>query len=405
MVTGLMSARWRLWKLVPGPVKLLTLSAFVNRTGGFVVLFLALILAVRGFAAWQIGVILALAGGFGIAGAAVGGAAAVRLGPRLTIVCSTGGCAVLTALFAIRSSFVISAIVVSGISLFNRAYIPASAAIVGRLSPPDRMAPMFALYQLAINIGTAAGALIAGFVLATSLTALLLIDAATTAVFAVASLYLPVDRPDSASTDQPSRRRRGVLRDHRYVVLCLAFGLIALVYGQQSGVLPLAIKAHHYHVQLIGELLSANAIAVVFFELPLAAAIRRWPSWLPLSIGAGLICSGYAIYLAGISLPTIGIGVALWTIGEMFVTPFASAAASTMAPEGAAGAYQGLLQVARTAGLTAGPAVGVLAYAGGRSLPWWGCAACGFAAIGIIVSILRGGQPARHAEPDTERVA
>ena len=50
---------------------------------------------------------------------------------------------------------------------------------------------MFAFYQLAVNVGAAVGALVAGFVLASSLTVLLLADAATTAVFTLAALYLP----------------------------------------------------------------------------------------------------------------------------------------------------------------------------------------------------------------------
>jgi MFS family permease len=401
-------SRWRLWKLVPAPIRLLTFGVLVNRVGGFIVVFLALILAARGFPVWQIGIALALVGGFGIAGAALGGAVAVRLGPRLTIIYSTGGCAIFTALLAIRSSFAITVAILSVISLFNRAYMPASAAIVGRLSPSGQQPQMFAFYQLAVNLGAAGGALIAGFVLTRSLTILLLIDAATTAIFMLASLHLPDDRPVriAASGGETDRKHGGVLRDYRYMTLCVAFGLIALVYGQRSGVLPLAMKAHHYNIELIGELLSANAIAVVLFELPLATLIRRWSMWLPLAIGAGLICGGYAIYVFGVTLPTIFAGVGLWTIGEMFVTPFSSAAASALAPDGSASAYQGMLQVVRTAGLTGGPAVGVFAYAAGQQLPWWGCAAAGIGAIAIITSILRPRHRASRSEiaADIERV-
>ena len=134
-------------------------------------------------------------------------------------------------------------------------------------------------------------------------------------------------------------------------------------------------------------MLSANAIAVVLFELPLATLIRRWSSWLPLSIGAALICGGYAIYVFGVNATYIFIGVGLWTIGEMFVTPFSSATANDLAPDGSASAYQGMLQVVRTAGLTGGPAVGVFAYAAGQAVPWWGCAVAGLAAIAIIAAI------------------
>lgn len=120
---------------------------------------------------------------------------------------------------------------------------------------------------------------------------------------------------------------------------------------------------------------------------------------------AGLICGGYAIYLAGVNLTVVFIGVGAWTLGEMFVTPFSSATASTMAPDGEGAAYQGVLQVARTTGLTAGPAIGVFTYAIGPAVPWWGCAAAGLVAIGIIVTILRSRQREPLAAPATERVA
>ena len=114
----------------------------------------------------------------------------------------------------------------------------------------------------------------------------------------------------------------------------------------------------------------------MLFELPLATLIRRWPSLAAAVHRGGLICGGYAIYVRGREPHRSSSSAsALWTIGEMFVTPFSSATASAMAPDGSGSAYQGMLQVVRTAGLTGGPAVGVFAYAAGPAVPWWGCAA------------------------------
>jgi predicted MFS family arabinose efflux permease len=383
---------WGQYRAIPWPIRLLTLGTFVNRLGGFFATFLALILAVRGFSAWQISLALALVGVAGIAGAVAGGVAAARVGNRWTIVVSTAGAALFTALLALRSSYPLTVAIACCISLLNRAYTAPSAAVVGELASPSLRVPLFAFYRLAINVGAAVGALLAGFLLTRSVAALLLVDAATSACFALAALRLPRDRPIHELDPKlvPLARVRGsVLRDRRYLVLCVALGLVAIVYSQQAGVLPLSMKAHGYSFELFGALLSANAVAVILLELPLATVIRRWAAWAPLAAGAALICGGYAFYGIDLSLPILLTGVAVWTSGEMLLSPVAPAAAVMMSSPRSHSSYQAALAVAQTAGQTIGPALGVLAYSINPELPWWGCGVAGLFAVGAIMASLK----------------
>jgi predicted MFS family arabinose efflux permease len=380
------------YSAIPWPIRLLTLGTFVNRLGGFFATFLALILAVRGFAAWQISVALAFVGAAGVAGAAVGGIAAARIGNRSTIVVSTAGAALFTALLALRSPYAITVAIASAISLLNRAYAAPSAALIGELAPERHRVPLFAFHRLAINVGAAVGALLAGFLITRSVAALLLVDAATSGCFALAALRLPRDRP--VGELEPERMpfagvRRNVLRDRRYVVFCVASVLVAVVYMQQAGALPLSMKDHHYSLELFGVLLSANAVAVILFELPLATVIRSWPLWIPIAAGAGLICGGYALYGIGLSLAVLVSGVAVWTLGEMLLSPVAPAAATAMSSPHSHGSYQAALAVAQTTGQTVGPALGVLAYSIDPALPWWGCGVVGVVAGGALVASLK----------------
>jgi MFS family permease len=383
---------WHRYRAIPWPIRLLTLGTFVNRLGGFFATFIALILAVRGFAAWQISVALAFVGAAGIAGAALGGVAAARVGNRWAIVLSTAGAAVFTAALALRSPYSVTVAIAACISLLNRAYMAPSAALVGELAPPAQRVPLFAFYRLAINVGAAVGALLAGFLLTRSVAALLLVDAATSACFAVAALRLPPDRPTREPDGElvPYSRVRGtVLRDRRYLVLCTGLGLVAVVYMQQAGALPLSMKAHRYSFELFGALLSANAVAVILLEIPLAAVIRHWPVWVPLAAGAALICGGYALYGVDLSLAVLVTGVAVWTLGEMLLSPVAPAAATKLSSPGSHGAYQATLAVAQTVGQTIGPALGVFAYSIAPELPWWGCGVAGLVAVGAIVASLK----------------
>lgn len=179
-----------------------------------------------------------------------------------------------------------------------------------------------------------------------------------------------------------------MLADRRFLALCVGFGLVAMCYGQQSGAFPLELKAHHYSLELLGVLFTANAIAVIVAQVPVSIAVRRLPARIPLAAAAALMGGGYAIFLLGMSLPTMIASVCLWTGGELLMAPTGPAVAMNMAKAGAHGRYQGALLVARTTGQTLGPTAGVFAYSFSSSLPWWGCGLAGLAAIGIFVPLL-----------------
>ena len=385
-------------------------------------MFIALILAVRGFDPRQIALALVLVSVCGIAGASVGGMLSSRIGTRRTIIATMLGSALFTIILSLHGSYPTTVATACFISFFNRACQPALMATVGELAAADQRVPMFGFYQLALNLGMAAGPLIAGFLLTRSLVALLLIDAATSACYAVAALWLPRQQPHRAEQESqesqeqgdakaagqdsgPKRSwwaRRTVLADRRFLVLCTGFALVAMCYGQQSGAFPLELKAHHYSLELLGGLFTANAIAIILFQLPVSIAVRRQPARVPLAAAAALMGGGYAIFLLGMSLPTIIASVCLWTAGELLMAPTAPAVAMNMAPAGAHGRYQGALLVARTTGQTLGPTAGVLAYSFGPALPWWGCGVAGLLAIAIFVPLLGNARLTSSASPAQE---
>jgi MFS family permease len=379
---------------VPAAIRLLSLGVFINQLGAYVAVFLALILAVRGFDPRHIALALVLVGVSGILGSSLGGMLASRIGTRRTIILTMSGSALFTFFFALNGSYASDLVIACLISVFNRGCQPASIATVGELAAPGQRVPMFGFYQLALNLGAAAGPLIAGFLLTRSLIALLLIDAATSGCYAVAASRLPHREPRGEEEGRAGRpkvswwARRTVLADRRFLILCAGFALVATCYGQQSGAFPLELRAHHYSLELLGGLFTANAVAVILFQLPVSIWVRRLPARIPVTAAAALMGGGYAIFLLGMSLPTMIASVCLWTGGELLMAPTAPAVAMSMSTPGAHGRYQGALLVARTTGQTLGPTAGVFAYSFGQLLPWWGCGLAGLAAMSIFVALL-----------------
>lgn len=351
-------------------------------------IFLALILSLRHVPTWKIGLALVITAACAIAGSGLGGFAANRIGSRWTIAVSMLGTAVFTAVLIFATAYPLTVLVVCLISMFNRAYVPAAATVVGRLTVPGDRVRRYAAFQLAYNIGIAIGPPIGTFLLTRSITALLVADAATSACFALVALRVPSEAELGAAA--PPKRGSGPRRlrdDRRYLTYCLGIVLVFMAYGQVTGAFPLTVRIHHHNLELLGVLLSGNAIAVILFQLPLSYLTSRLPYWIPLAVGGALVCGGYSILLIGATVPLFIASTALWTLGEMVFNPVTPAVAMAMSTDENHAIYQGALSMSRTAGQFIGPSLGVFAFSVRPWLPWLGCAVLGVVVTIVFVSL------------------
>lgn len=123
-VSGLPREFWWLWT-----------STLINRLGGFVVTFLALYLTVdRGFSASYAGLVAALYGLGGSAGAVAGGVLSDRVGRRATLLIAQTGTAVTTAVLGFVTAPVAIAVVAAALGVVSNASRPAGQAM-GRREP------------------------------------------------------------------------------------------------------------------------------------------------------------------------------------------------------------------------------------------------------------------------------
>jgi MFS family permease len=383
----------RYLRLVPAPIRLLSAGMLINSTGTYVTLFLALILAERHVPPTRIGIALTMTGASAILGSWLGGHLVSRLGCRPIIIGSNVGSALFTVLFIFRFPFPLTVGVVCLIAMFNRAYSPACATLVGRLSPPGKRVQRYAIIQLSVNLGMSVGPPIATFLLTRSIAALLLLDAGTSGCLALAALRLPSEAQVRAADPPPPAGQappRKLREDRRYLIFCLGVLFVAMAYGQQTGALPLTVKDHHYNLELLGVLFTANALAVILFQLPLTFFTRRLPPAVPLAAGGLLVGGGYALLAGGTSLPLLIVSAFLWTAGELIFNPVTPTVAMMMSGPGTHGSYQGALSLSRNAGLVIGPAVGVFVFSASPSLCWLGCGVLGLASVGLFAAFAQG---------------
>jgi MFS family permease len=405
-VSRIGAAGIRYYQGIPAPVRVLSVGMLINRAGGFISTFLPLIFATRGIPTTEIGAGLVFTGGCTVAGAWLGGQMTTRYGSRAVIVVALTVCAAFTACLIPRSPYLVTVGVAGLASLSNRCYIPAAATLVGRCSPPERRLQMYSTFQTTFNVGSAIGLALAGYLIVHSLTVLLAVDAATSACFVLVALRLPRDvpQPDHGSRDPGSQPPARVYRDIGYIVFCLGVGLNVFLYQQNIGPMSLAFRAHHYSLELLGDIFSANAIAVILFQIPLSSLTRRFPLRVSLALGIALIGGGYLVLLAGFTVPLVITEVAFWTLGEMVFAPAAPTAAAQMSSSRSQGRFQGALDVARSTGQALGAPLGIFAYSAGASLPWWGSGVLGFVGAGMFLTVVR---PDRHklASPQADERA
>ncbi|HZB50924.1 MAG TPA: MFS transporter, partial [Mycobacteriales bacterium] len=159
---------WATWREAPPAAKALLVGIFVNRLGAFLQVFLVLFLTTRGFSAVQAGTALAVFTVGAVLGGIVGGTLTDRIGPRLTILVSMLGGAVLVLSILYLTSYPALVVVVGLAGAVGGAYRPAAGTLLSELTPRDRQVMIFAMYRLFYNLGNTAAPLIGAALVAAS---------------------------------------------------------------------------------------------------------------------------------------------------------------------------------------------------------------------------------------------
>lgn len=378
------------------PVRAMLTGVLINQLGGFLQTFLVLFLSQRGFSEVQAGIALGCFGAGGFAGVLVGGSFSDRLGPRSATFASMAGFAGLLIAVLYLRNFPLLVVAVTLAGLVGRFYRPASAAMLSELTPKHRQVMIFAVYRLAINLGTTAAPLIAIALISVSYQLLFWCDALTAVAYAViALLTLPRKPLHPRSTDAAVRRRggyRAVLTDRRYVLYLLASFVNATVYIQYISTLPLAMKGIGLAMIWYSVVISLNGFIVITCELMLTRFTQRLPIKYVVTVGFVLLGVGQLVYAIPWGVTVFIVGTLIWTIAEITAGPTMFSYPGLTAPDHLRGRYIASMQTMYNLGSTLGPVLGVAIYRMVGAQVWWWCAAgC---ALGLALALLGMRQPA-----------
>lgn len=363
---------------LPSPIHILCLGQFINRAGSFVLVFLTIYVSEKlgygkTFAAQCMGVF-----GLGsIFAALIGGQLADQIGRRFVMLGALfGGAAFLIVLGAVESRLDVL-LAVFLFALVAETFRPACSAMLGDFTTPEQRPAAFGLYYISINLGFACGPPIGGVLADISYDLLFWADAITMIVFAVIIvIFLPESRPSTKESIKEGTTSvdevpvlvavQRILRDGPFVMFCAANFLVAIVFMQAFGTLPMHIKDIGYSNFECGTLMAINGILIFVCQLPLTHYLERFNAMSNILVGGIFIAVGFGLYAlpirwevaAGMHLAVLILSIVTWTTGEMMQAPFKHSVVTDLAPTALRARYMGLLGMSYSLALTIGAPLG-----------------------------------------------
>ena len=359
-----------LLRRLPPTVRVLIAGALVNRLGGFIGPYLAIVLR-REFhlSPYQLGLLLTCYGAGSLVSILVGGVVADRLGRRLALLVSLlGGGALACAMgFAPSIRVFIPLLVLFG--FVADLYRPAASSIIGDLLPPAQRAVGFAGLRTAINLGFAVGMAVGGVLADWSWRAMFIGDGVTTILYGlIVYFFVPETRPAASEAPErpPLARNESALalelgglsgpprppasgispwRDPVCLQLALASFAFALAFHTNVTALPLTITVTAgYPAPVYGCLVGLNGLLIVLFEMSATDALRRFRRLRVAALGMLFVGVGYGITGFVMHWAWFLLTVVLWTAGEILSAPQKLAFIADWAPAESRGRYLSLIQ-------------------------------------------------------------
>jgi len=399
-----MRSKWNPWaglEGLPRGVWILFAVTLVNRMGTMVLPFLVLYLTRDvGFSAGRAGLVLTVYGLGALCAAPLTGWLCDRHGASRVMRASLVLGALVFFLFPFARTWWWILAASAALAIASEGFRPASLSIVASIVEPSDLKRAFAAIRLAINLGMSIGPALGGFLATASFRWLFLIDGVTALAAAIVLFVWPIRIPARASAARsddaarhgapaaraPRPRAAAALRDTDLLVFLLGVILVAMVFFQHEGAMPIyLVRDLHFPESVYGLLFTINTILIVLLEVRLNVTTSHWPHRRSLALGTFLLGLGFGGLAFCREIWGVILTVVVWTFGEMMALPPMSAHVAELAPPERRGEYMGVYTMSWGLAFTLGPWLGTVALdrVGGPAL-WLGVFAFSMIAVFVL---------------------
>lgn len=358
---------------LPRSVYILFFARVINSLGNFVFPFLTTYLTLHlSLGAETTGLIVMLASVAYLPGSLLGGKLADILGRKFTMILFqflSASCLVPCA-FLGKSMIIPLLLILYG--LFCGGSQPANSAMVADLTNRKDRQAAFSLLYLGVNIGSAVGPLVAGFLYTNYLQWIFLGDAATTYIsLLLVALLVKESLPSKCEREV----RRNVTTEEKAVkgdifeVLAkrpalIAFALISAIYSfvyiQCQFSIPIQLTGLFGKIKgpvIYGSIMSVNAIVVITLTTVIINITKNLKPVLNLSFAGFFYAIGFGVLFFIRSYPLFIVSTIIWTIGEILTSTSTGVYIANHTPESHRGRYNGVFNLVSGGGQALGPAL------------------------------------------------
>lgn len=328
----------------------------------------------------QVGVIMALSPIAASFGAIIGGRIADIYGRKPIMIFSMASNALLMLGFLFIEGFIPYAILSIFLGLSNSLFHPAASAMVADVTTPEKRTEAYGLLRMGHNIGAAIGPIMGASVVVLSKNLVFIIASSTMLFYALLVFVLIQETiPKGMNKEENKEKESGaiwkiVMQDKALMTYLLAGIIISMGFSQMEGMLPLHFDNEMRGVFGINNpypyLMALNGLLVVLFQFP----ISKWAADKPVGktmlygaclFGVGLFFIGWLPKWFGgldtnatIILITLLFVYAIYTLGEMIMSPVQMTFVANLAPENLRGTYMGAASLQWITGSAFGPLLG-----------------------------------------------
>lgn len=354
-------------------IYILFAARIINCIGNFVFPFLTLFLTTSmGMSTDKAGFFIMLTSMASIPGTLIGGALADRTGRKAVLVIAL----TMSALFMFPCAFLGKSVLIPWMiiaaSFFGSMMHPASGAMVADLAPPEKRSSAYALLYLGINIGTAIGPLVAGFLFNSHLKLLFIGEASTTAAAALLIIFciketippkVNLDKGECTlnENEKPHSGNTFILLIKKPYLLTFAIvtAVLTFVYSQHSFTLPMYAEEIFGKdgPTIFGVLMSVNCIVVVLMTTFLTKLTRRFKPILNIVFAALTYALGFGMLYFTRQYSLLLISTFIWTVGEILSTTNSQVYIADHSPVTHRGRFNAVISFISRSGYTVGPAV------------------------------------------------
>ena len=348
-------------------VWVISMALLINRAGAMVLPFLTLYFRKElGFSEFHSGILLACYGVAAIGGTLLGGKLTTVIGGIRTQYLSLSLTPPMFLLLGQADSFVEVATCMALLAICAEAARPAATTATTQFAAPENHTKALALNRMAVNLGTAIGPAVGGFLATIDFGFLFTCNAFSIQVSLLllfCNFTFSKYRIPQAKNVDKSVKAISPFADGQFMLFMLLTLLTGIVFFQLICTFPLYLHdVYKMSEAQIGAMMSINTLVIVAFEMVLIDYIKRFNMLTIIGIGSLLSCLGFGLMPFGTGFVFCALTVLVWTMGEMLSMPLTAAMVAQSSNDKNRGEYMGVYTSTYAVALVVAPLIWMTLY-------------------------------------------